>query len=135
MRVSTHGASNVTAAPIPQGLEAASKDLLGALAESEEEGYPQPTQLALSNAKRILSRMHTLFPTRLEVYPTQDGEVAIVAPGTPRSSVMVLCDSSGGALCTVNMDGVHRRERYSTADTLPDGFLRDALDELASRGG
>ena len=35
----------------------------------------------------------------------------------------------------VNMDGVHRRARYSTADTLPDGFLRDALEELTSRGG
>ena len=135
MRVSTHGAWNVTAASLPQVLEAALEDLRRALAEAEEEGYPQPTHIALSNAKHILSRMHALFPTRLEVYPTQDGEVAIVAPGTPRRSVMVLCDSSGGALCTVNMDGVHRRERYSTADTLPDGFLRDALDELASRGG
>ena len=132
---STHGDGNATATPLPQGLEAALEDLRCALAEAEEEGYPQPSQLALSHAKRIVRRMHALFPTRLEVYPTQDGEVAIVAPGIPRRSVMVLCDSSGGALCMVNMDGVHRRARYSTADTLPDGFLRDALEELASRGG
>ena len=111
------------------------EDLRGALAEAEEEGYTQPAPLALSNAERILRRMHALFDARLEVYPTPDGEVAIVAPGTPRHSVMVLCDSSGCALCMVNMDGVHRQARHSTADTLPDGFLRDALDELASRGG
>ena len=35
----------------------------------------------------------------------------------------------------VDIDGVHRRARYSTADTLPDEFLRDALNELANRGG
>ena len=132
---STHGDWNTVAAPLPQGLEAALEDLSGAPAEAAEEGYPQPTQLALSNAKRILRRMHALFGARLEVYPTQDGEVAIVAPGKPRSSVMVLCGPDGGALCMVNMDGVHRRARYSTADSLPDGFLRDALDELANRGG
>lgn len=116
-------------------LEVALEDLHGVSAEADEEGYPQPAPLALSNAKRILHRMHALFSARLEVYPTPDGEVAIVASRTPRHSVMVLCGSSGGALCMVNMDGVHRRARHSTADTLPDKFLRDALDELASRGG
>lgn len=132
---STHGDRKATVPPLPQGLEAALEDLRDAPAEAEDEGYPQPTQLALSNAERILRQMHALFPTRLEVYPTPDGELAIVAPGAPRRSVMVLCDSSGGALCMVNMDGVHRRARYSTADTLPDGFLRDALEELTSRAG
>ena len=67
--------------PLPQGLEAALEDLRDAPAEAEDEGYPQPTQLALSNAERILRQMHALFPTRLEVYPTPDGELAIVAPG------------------------------------------------------
>ena len=133
--MSTHGDWHTVATLLPQGLEAALEDLRGVPAEAAEEGYPQPTQLALSNAKRILRRMYALFGARLEVYPTQDGEVAIVAPGKPRSSVMVLCGPEGGALCMVNMDGVHRRARYSTAANLPDGFLRDALDELANRGG
>lgn len=96
-----------------------------------EEGYPQPAELALTNAERILRQMYSLLPIRLEVYPTPDEEVAVVAPGAPRRSVMVLCESSGGALCMVNMDGKHRRAKYSTADSLPDGFLRDALNELA----
>ena len=132
---STHGDWHTVATPPLQALEAALEDLRGVPAEAAEEGYPQPTQLALSNAKRILRRMYAPFGARLEVYPTQDGEVAIVAPGKPRSSVMVLCGPDGGALCMVNMDGVHRRARYSTAGNLPDGFLRDALDELANLGG
>ena len=120
---------------VPQDLQEALDDLRATPDEGLDEGYPLPTQLALANADRILRRMHALFPTRLEVYPTPDGEVAIVAPGAPRRSVMVLCDSNGGALCTVNMDGEHRRARYATANSLPNGFLRDALDELAHGEG
>lgn len=114
-----------------QDLEEALADLRATPEEAVEQGYARPTALALANAGRILRQMHALHPTRLEVYPTPDGEVAIVAPGSPRRSVMVICESNGGALCTVNMDGEHRRARYSTADNLPDDFCTDALDQLA----
>lgn len=132
---STHGTWNTSASLLPQDLEEALDDLRVAPDEATDEGYRQPTQLALANAGRILRRMYALHPIRLEVYPTPDGEVAVVAPAAPRRSVMVLCDSNGGALCMANMDGEHRRARYSTANSLPDGFLRDALNELAHRGG
>ena len=118
-----------------QELEEALVDLRATPNEAMDEGYSEPTQLALANAERILRRMYALLPTRLEVYPTPDGELAVVAPGSPRCSVMVLCDAEGGALCMVNMDGEHRRARYSTANSLPDGFLRYALTELANREG
>ena len=117
------------AAP-PQDLEAALADLRLVPTEAEEDSYPPPTPLALSNAEHILSGMYALTPVRLEAYATPDGEVAIVAPGNRRSSVMVLCRSDGGALCMVNMDGEHRRAKCSSADKLPDRFLRDALVEL-----
>ena len=132
---STHGAWQTVAPSLRPQLKEALEDLRATPDEAMDEGYPQPTQLALANAGRVLRLMHTLLPTRLEVYPTPDGEVALVAPGGPRCSVMVLCESNGGALCMVNMDGEHRRARYSTADGLPDGFLRDALNELAHRAG
>ena len=74
--------------------------------------------------------MYGISPRRFEVYPTPDGEIAIDAPGGPGRSILLLCDSDGGALCLVNMNGDHRRARYSTAGILPDGFVRDALAEL-----
>ena len=67
---------------------------------------------------------------RFEVYPTPDAEVAIDAPGCHGRSVLMSCDSEGGALCLVNMNGERRRARYSTAEALPDGFLREALADL-----
>lgn len=111
-------------------LGAALCDLDGAAEEAEEEGFPQPSELALKNARRLLRDLYRLRPSRLEVYPTPDGEIALVAPAGRGRSVLVLCDSDGGVLCSVNLNGLHRRARYSTATMLPDGFVREALNDL-----
>lgn len=129
---STHGDASVVAPLLPPDLEDALADLRAAPNEARDEGYPRPTQRTFAEADRILRWMHGRLAARLEVYPTPDGDIAIVAPGGPRHSVMVLCDPSGGALCMVNMDGEHRRARYATAERLPDGFLLEALNELAT---
>ena len=105
-------------------------DLQEATDEALEEGFPVPSEIALENAERLLREMYWISPRRFEVYPTPDGEIAIDAPGGHRRSVLLLCDSEGGALCLVNMNGNHRRARYDTTNTLPDGFVREALIEL-----
>ena len=115
---------------LPEDLQDAMADLHTAADEATEEGYPLPEEIALSNAERILQRLYALWPIRFEVYPTPDGEIAVVAPGGFGRSATVLCDSQGGALCMANLNGKHRRARYSSAEGLPDGFLRKAMDEL-----
>ena len=102
-------------------------DLDGAIAEAREENFPAPSEAALMNGRRLLQAMYRISPRRFEVYPTPDGEVALDAPGGHGRSVLLLCASEGGALCLVNMNGAHRRARYSDADLLPDGFVREAL--------
>ncbi len=114
-------------------LRAALHDLDEAVEEAHEEGFPQPGRQALENARRLLQDLYRLRPCRLETYPTPDGEVTLVAPGGHGRSVLVLCDSDGGALCSVNLNGRHRRARYSSAMMLPDGFVREAMDELDER--
>ena len=111
-------------------LYAALQDLHEAKDEACEEGFPVPSEMALENAERLLREMFLISPRRFEVYPTPDGEIAIDAPGGHRRSVLLLCDSEGGALCLVNMNGNHRRARYDTTNTLPDGFVREAMIEL-----
>ena len=105
-------------------------DLRNARDEAREEGFPVPSDTALQNAEVLLKEVYGISPRRFEVYPTPDGEIAIDAPGGPGRSVLLLCGSEGGALCLVNMSGDHRRARYSTTETLPDGFVREALIEL-----
>ena len=105
-------------------------DLDQAKEEAREGGFPAPPEKTLRNARRLLHAMYRISPWRFEVYPTPDGEIAIDAPGGLGRSVLLLCDSDGGALCLVNMNGAHRRARYSDTRRLPDGFVREALTEL-----
>lgn len=111
----------------------AARDLEEVIEEAREEGFPVPSDCALKYARTILYAVYELSPRRYEVYPTPDGEVAIDAPGGFGRSVLLLCESDGGALCLVNMNGSHRRARYSDAKMLPDGFVREALAELDRR--
>lgn len=122
----------VTTAESPPAadLRACLRDLDASAEEAAEEGFPQPSHLALTNARRLLKDLYRLRPCRLEAYPTPDGEIAIVVPGGHGQSVLVLCEARGAVLCSVNLNGRHRRARYDTATTLPDGFVREAVSEL-----
>ena len=111
-------------------LRDALRDLDEVAAEAREEQFVAPSGTALANARRLLPEVYRISPRRYEVYPTPDGEVAIDAPRGHGRSVLLLCDSEGGALCLVNMNGAHRRAHYSDAARLPDGFVREALTEL-----
>ena len=108
-------------------------DLRGAVDEATEEGYCRPSDDAVTEAERILRSLYEVSPRRFEVYPTQDGEIALDAPGDS-GSVILLLEPHGGALCLVNVNGNHRRARYSSTTTLPDGFVREAVSELDGQG-
>ena len=114
----------------PRDLEGALADLADAQEEAEEEGFPIPSQELIDASARLLSKLYQIWPHRFEVYPMPDGEIAIDAPNRRGSSVLVLCEPSGGILCMVNNKGKHRRKRYPTADDLPDTFLKEALASL-----
>jgi len=128
----------------PQGVDSVSdptpepndalRDLDEAGTEAREEGFSPPSEAALTNACRLLRAAYEIAPRRFGVYPTPDGEIAVDAPGGPGRSVLLLCESGGGVLCLVNMQGVHRRARYDDTARLPDGFIREALEELAQPG-
>ena len=134
MLVARRGASAAIGSPqelISDLLRDALSDLDEVVAAALEEGFPRPTDDAILSARRLLTQMYTIAPRRFEVYPTADGEIALDLPNE-RGSVILLCDSRGGALCLVNVNGVRRRARYSSTTRLPDGFIREALAELVS---
>ncbi len=119
-----------TVQPLAPALRAALHDLDGAVVEAQEEGFPPPSHAAMRDARRMLLELFRLHPSRMEVYPTPEGEVALLASGGYGKSVLVLCESDGGVLCSVNLNGCHRRAWYDSSNTLPDEFVRKALDEL-----
>lgn len=130
----TPSSSVISPLPIADDLSDSLQDLSEAKAEAGEEGFPLPSNAALNNADRLVRELYDITPRRFEIYPTPDGEIAIHALGGRGRSVLLLCDSEEGALCLVNINGEHRRARYSSADILPDGFIREALAELAQQG-
>ena len=118
------------------GLSDAMTDLAEVHREAIEEGFEPPTPTAEATGRRLLLAMYTLRPCRFEVYPTQDREVAVYAPGRHGRSVLVTCNEDGSVLCLVNLNGQHRRAFYDAkaAAALPDGFIGEALTDLGAAG-
>ena len=118
------GAFQMTWRPARAGgrehLRDALAELDGVLAEAREEGFEEPSDDAAQNAGKLLRAMYSWRPSHYEVYPTREREVAIYTPGARRRSVLVLCESTGGVMCLVNLDGQYRHTICSSADMLPE---------------
>ena len=110
-------------------LSAAEADLRQVQQEAREEGYPVPSEEAVEEVHGLLDRMYKLSPRRFEVYPTPDGEIALDASGDG-TSVIILREAVGTALCLLNLRGEQRMDRVESVNNLPNGFVRTALDEL-----
>lgn len=118
--------------PTPVALAAALQELSEVGEEVEEDGLEMPSDVAFTNARRLLGAMYRISPRRFDVYPEPGGYITIDARGANNGIAAVMCDSGGGVLCVVIIDDEPRRARYSTARKLPDGFIRDALLELGA---
>ena len=116
----------------PPELAKALRELEQVSADAEEDGLDIPSEVAFANARRLLRAMYRISPRRFGVYPEPGGYIAIDARGANDGIAVVMCDSDGGVLCLVTIGDEPRRARYSTARTLPDGFIRDALRELGA---
>ena len=113
----------------------AQTDLSEVFQEAREDGLPRPARATVEAADRLLREMFQLSPRPYSVYPTPDREIAIHGQHVNSGSVLVLCDSEGGALCLVSLLRTSRRARYSDVDDLPDGFLTQALHDLDRLAG
>ncbi len=116
---------------LPAPLANALRDLHELIAEAHEEEIAPPSESAMADADSLIRAIYDIRPRQYLVELLPEGVIAITIPGGFRCSVMLLCESEGGALCSVNINGKHRRKRYLRTDQLlPDSFLREALREL-----
>lgn len=91
-----------------------------------------PPEPVLDEAKRIVTSLCALLPQNTDIYPLDGGKIAIeVSPRVGRGFLLV-CEPGGSALCIVTVNGVSRRARYENSSGLPDGFLRDGLNDMQS---
>lgn len=114
-------------------LAEALQELAEAQDDAAEDDLEIPAETAMANAERLLKALYSISPRRYVVYPVSGARVAIDARGSNNRGIVVTCDSDGGALCLVSIDGERRRARYSTTRQLPDGFIREALSSLDAK--
>ena len=99
---------------------------------ADSAGIPTPSQSVVDEARRIVLGLRRLLPADTDVHTWDDGEVAVEVFGARGRGFLLLCESGGGALCVVTVDKVARRARYESSANLPDGFLREGLQEVLS---
>ena len=99
--------------------------------EAAEEGFPLSNNLSRGNARHILDELtHEPCPGPT-VYPTEDGEIAILFQmRRAQAGVLILCERDGGGVCFSTIAGKKRRARYDDASELPDAFVRSQLFKL-----
>lgn len=114
-------------------LQESLKELEEVTAEALEDGLEVPSETAFANARRLLEEMCRISPRHFAVYPDYDGYITLDTRGRHHNIMNVMCDSDGGVLCIVVMDGESRRIRHETAEDLPDEFIREALLGLGER--
>jgi hypothetical protein len=100
--------------------------------DAEDEGNPIPTQDVVAAAERIILNLGPYLPVNTDVYTTEDGGIAIEVFGPPGRGFMLVCEPGDSALCIVTVGSVARRARYESLSMLPDGFLREGLQEVVS---
>jgi len=100
-------------------------------AEAAEEGFSPVSESAKQNALNIVKGLAKGPYPQPVIYPTADGEVAILfQQKKTKSGVLILCDGSGGGSCFSTIGGKNQRARYDDAADLPDEFIRDQLLKL-----
>ena len=119
----------------PRDLADALADLQLAPEEAREDGLPIPDQQLLDASEEILRKLYDIWPHRFEVYPDQDGSIAIDARNDRGSAVLVLCEPGGEVLCLVHTHGEQQSNRYPSTEDLPDDFLSGAFSSLELASG
>lgn len=107
------------------------RDWLRVKEYAQEEGFDEPSEVAINNSWDVLMEMCHIFYMRYEVYPMASGSIVVDAPNGKGSSVLFLCESNGAISCLINIKGKkHRSKRNLQIKDLNDSFIVNAMLEL-----
>jgi hypothetical protein len=98
--------------------------------EVTDDAEPMPPTPVLDEAKRIVRQLRQHLPPDTDVYPMDGGKIAVELYGDSGHGFLLVCEPGGSALCIVTVNGVSRRARYESSDTLPDGFVLEGLKDV-----
>ena len=103
--------------------------------DNETSGNSILDQVLVEQTRRIVDALRDYLPVNTDIYVMEEGKIAVEVFGTPGRGFLLVCEPTGGALCIVTSDGESRRSRYESVRKLPDGFLKEGLQEIAPARG
>lgn len=127
-----HVLKSANASGRPTNLDTILDDLSDVRVEAQEEGYPIPTQLAISNAKHLVNVLYDIAPLRYEVYPTICGEIAIDTPNGVSASAVIICASDGSVMYIASSAEGEFSKECLAVEEIPDSRLLQVLMILAN---
>lgn len=100
-------------------LDEALEELGEACLDAEEQEYPPVTELALANAKRLLTDLARRVAEAPLVHSTPEGGIAIDFRNPERDAgILTICEPGGDGVCFYEFKGKRGRIRVSDADDL-----------------
>lgn len=100
--------------------------------EAEQEGYPAPTPDMVADAEQMLRNLaHIHGAPEPAVYPTDDGEIAIMfAWPERRAALLILVDANGGVASFSTIGQESKRSRFRSIGSLSDDGIESDLRKL-----
>lgn len=122
-------------ADYPSELQSALDDLSEVIEEAAEKGYKIPSATAISETTRLLETMYEIAPQRFEVYPMPEGAITVDATNERGHYLMVLVTNDGPVRCLTNFACGRSRMNFSSADDIPQEFLRESMLKIDVSNG
>ena len=101
--------------------------------EASYEGIELPTTLAFKNAEIMIEKVYQIAPDDLLIELLPDSGIAVTRTGPFGCSLMIVCDSDGEILVSLNLDGEYQRTTFSGINMFDECFVRSALGLLTER--
>lgn len=98
--------------------------------EARVEELPIPSPSTIDNARLLLPKLHRIHPGFYDVYPTEEGAVAITPPAKKGASASIECHDNNIVYCFASIYGNSRRAKFYQMDDLPDPFIEKVLRDL-----
>lgn len=116
----------------PTSLDGVLQDLATLELKAQESRFALPPEDLKEKAIALLRTLPRHPGLVLQAYPMSQGEIVLsVSSEDVKGSVLLTFHPEGAAWCNVRINGRPRRAWYPDTRDWPDGFIREALAEVA----
>ena len=100
--------------------------------EADDEGEQIPDDTIIAKTRQVLLKLHPVAKRRYGISSLQDGAVVIEVASPFGSNFVLIIEAEAGAHCLMTIGDEMDQRKYTDEElaSLPDDFVRSALDRL-----